>query len=80
MLLIISVMMRTIMLNVIGMVEHVVTTKMMDGIPIAQNANVLVNTLFSVALPYILVFVCTFQKVILLMLKTLSVFVAFESI
>ena len=40
MLLIISAMMKTTMLDAIGMVELVVTTKMMDGIPIAQNANV----------------------------------------
>ena len=42
----ISAMMKTTMLHVIGMVEHAVTTKMMDGIPLAQNANVLVSRLF----------------------------------
>ena len=39
-------MMKPTMLNVIGMVEHVVTTKMMDGIALAQNANVLVSSKF----------------------------------
>ena len=42
----ISAMMKTTYLNVIGMVEHVATTKMMDGIPLALNANVLVSRLF----------------------------------
>ena len=40
----ITVMMKATMLNVIGMVEHVVTTKTMDGIPIVQNANVFVSS------------------------------------
>ena len=43
-LLTISAMMSITMLNVIGMVEHVVATKMMDGIALAQNANVLVSS------------------------------------
>ena len=43
MLLTISAMMKTTMLDVIGMVEHVVINKMMDGIPLAQNANVFVS-------------------------------------
>ena len=34
-----TAMMNTTMLYVIMMVEHVVTTKMTDGIPIAQNVN-----------------------------------------
>jgi len=42
----ISAMMKTIMLHVIGTVEHVAITKMMDGIPLARNANVLVSRLF----------------------------------
>ena len=42
----ISVMMLATLLNVTGMVEHVVTTKMMDGIPIVQNANVFVSRLY----------------------------------
>ena len=46
MLLTISAMMKTTMLDVIGMVEHAVTTKMMDGIHIVQNANVLVSSKF----------------------------------
>ena len=46
MLLTFSAMMKTTMLDVIGMVEHVVKTKMMDGTPLAQNANVLVGRQF----------------------------------
>ena len=46
MLLTISAMMKTTMLDVIGMVEHVVTNKTMDGIALAQNANVLVSSKF----------------------------------
>ena len=42
----ITAMMNTTMLNVIGMVEHAVTNKMMDGIPRAQNANVFVSNLY----------------------------------
>ena len=45
-LLTISAMMNITMLNVIGMVEHVVATKMMDGIALAQNANVLVSNAY----------------------------------
>ena len=45
-LLTISAMMNTTMLNVIGMVEHAVTNKTMDGIALAQNANVLVSSKF----------------------------------
>ena len=37
-------MMKATMLNVIGMVEHVVTNRMMDGTIFAQNANVLVSS------------------------------------
>ena len=46
MLLTISAMMKTTMLDVIGMVEHAVKTKMMDGIPLAQTANVSVSSRF----------------------------------
>ena len=42
-LLTIIVMIKTTMPNVTGMVEHVVTNKMMDGIALAQNANVKVS-------------------------------------
>ena len=44
MLLTISAMMKTTMLDVIGMVEHVVINKIMDGIALAQNANALVSS------------------------------------
>ena len=67
MLLIISAMMKTTMLDAIGMVELVVTTKMMDGIPIAQNANVLVSSLLlgSTAIP---ASAQTFKKLFVIML------------
>ena len=42
-LLTISVMMKTTLLHVIGIVEHVVKHKMMDGITFAQNADVFVS-------------------------------------
>ena len=38
-----TAMMNTTMLYVIMMVEHVVTTKITDGILIAQNVNVFVS-------------------------------------
>ena len=40
-----TAMMNTTMLYVIMMVEHVVTTKMMVGIPFVQNVNVLVSSI-----------------------------------
>ena len=43
MLLTISAMMKTTMLDAIGMVEHVVKHKMTDGMTFAQNANVFVS-------------------------------------
>ena len=43
MLLTISAVMKTTMLDVIGMVGHVVINKMTDGMTFAQNANVFVS-------------------------------------
>ena len=54
-------------LDVIGIMEHVVITKMMDGIPFAQNVNVLVVSRQFLSLPAILASAQTHRKVIVIL-------------